>query len=190
MSFWLTVMLPTLCCRVLRPFCGSTLFINCQCFVVNVWSISTIKPNSFDKWERRIFVFIKSHSSKINDLWCFLLTVHCTTVQRCRARYLFKLVFLFPQKDPGAALIFPNSTEVRFKLGGIASYGTGEQSCSLRRPGVYTRIAQFVDWISQVTDIKFWKYVNKYNKNLSTNFFCSKQFFHKIAYYEKRPTQL
>ncbi len=61
------------------------------------------------------------------------------------------------QGDSGGPLMFPfvnkERTELTFHLGGITSYGYG---CGdPEYPGVYTRVAQFIDWINQVTGLHF-----------------------------------
>ncbi len=62
------------------------------------------------------------------------------------------------QGDSGGPLIFPiqnkERTELTFHLGGITSYG--RRGCgNPEYPGVYTRVAQFIDWINQVTGLHF-----------------------------------
>ncbi|XKL59560.1 hypothetical protein PGB90_000576 [Kerria lacca] len=52
------------------------------------------------------------------------------------------------QGDSGGPLIFPNSTENKFYLGGIVSYGIKCDNPDY--PGVYTRIAEYIDWINEI----------------------------------------
>lgn len=56
------------------------------------------------------------------------------------------------QGDSGGPLIIPDGKTNLFYLGGVVSYGIG---CNSGYPGVYTRIAQYIDWINEITGESF-----------------------------------
>ncbi|KAK7603214.1 hypothetical protein V9T40_003213 [Parthenolecanium corni] len=56
------------------------------------------------------------------------------------------------QGNSGGPLIFVNTTEVRFYLGGVVSAGKG---CATDYPGLYTKVAKFISWINNVTRLDF-----------------------------------
>lgn len=67
-------------------------------------------------------------------------------------------IWIFYQGDSGGPLLFPelniinDKTVVTHYLGGIVSYG---RSCADSNfPGVYTRVAAYVDWIEQIIKMK------------------------------------
>lgn len=54
------------------------------------------------------------------------------------------------QGDSGGPLIFVHKK--LFYLGGVVSYGIG---CDSGIPGVYTKIAEYIDWINENTGESF-----------------------------------
>lgn len=64
--------------------------------------------------------------------------------------------YVLSQGDSGGPLLFMRvneKAEVIYYQGGLVSYG---RQCALANfPGVYTRVAAYIDWISQTTGLKF-----------------------------------
>lgn len=55
---------------------------------------------------------------------------------------------MFPtQGDSGGPMQYPNDYDGQYRLVGVTSFGRG---CGTAMPGVYTRVAYYINWIENI----------------------------------------